>query len=66
MLMTKEEDKQKINITDNELDRDIVNLDLPELDMVPPKSIDDLDFYDDEMKDWLKGEGQATNSNAKK
>ncbi len=44
----------KINISLKELDRDIANLHLPEPDMTPESSIDDLDFYDDKMKDWLK------------
>lgn len=46
--------RKMINITDKELDRDIINLGLPERDLVPEKSIDDISYYDDEMKDWLK------------
>jgi len=45
---------KKINISDEELDRDIINLGLPERDLVPEDSIDDISYYDDEMKDWLK------------
>lgn len=45
---------KKTNISDKELDRDIVNLRLPEPDMTPEASIDDLDFYSKEDQQALK------------
>ena len=45
---------KKNNISDKELDRDIVNLRLPVIDQTPPLSFDDFDEYDDEMRDWLE------------
>lgn len=44
----------KINISLKELDRDIENLNLPEPDMTPEASIDDLPFYSEESKKRLK------------
>lgn len=44
----------KINISLKELDRDIANLHLPEPDMTPEASIDDLSFYSEESKKRLK------------
>jgi hypothetical protein len=46
--------RKMINITDKELDRDIINLGLPERDLVPEKNVDDISYYSDDMKDWLK------------
>ncbi len=37
---------KKINIDDKELDRDIINLNLPPIDIVPPDTVDDLDIKD--------------------
>lgn len=51
--MKSSDNKKKIHISDKELDRDISNLDLPEPDM-SIVDIDDLDFYDDDMKEWIK------------
>ena len=45
---------KKTNISEKELDRDIVNLRLPEPDMTPESSIDDLSFYSEESKQRLK------------
>lgn len=42
-----------INITNKELDRDIVNLHLEEIDMNPAGD-DFMDAYDDDMKEWMK------------
>jgi hypothetical protein len=53
---------KNINIDDKELDRDIRNLHLKPLDMVPPSTVDECEFYDDDMKDWLKGEAEKANS----
>jgi len=45
---------KKTNISDKELDRDLVNLNLPEPDMSPEDSIDDLSFYGEATKKLLK------------
>jgi len=52
---------KKINITDKELDRDIVNLNLPEVDLISEKN---LDFYDDEMKEWLNDDDNIEENNS--
>lgn len=52
---------KKINITDKELDRDIVNLNLPEIDLISKKN---LDFYDDEMKEWLNDDDNIEENNS--
>lgn len=39
-----------INITDKELDRDIVNLNLTEADITPGE----IDYYDESMELWIK------------
>ena len=50
--------KQKINIEDKELDRDLVNLNLPQEDMVPDSLDEDTSYYDDDMNDWLKEDSE--------
>lgn len=46
----------KINITDKELDRDIVNLYLPEVNLMEDidKPWKDNPAYDDQFNKWLK------------
>lgn len=44
---------KKTNISDKELDRDIVNLRLPEPDITPVE-LDDLSFYEDDFIEELK------------
>jgi len=47
--------KQKINITDKELDRDIRNLSIPWEDQhIPYIPLEDLPFYSDEQKEELR------------
>jgi hypothetical protein len=49
--MKKKKKTPKIHISDKELDRDIINLSLPEPDMsIEENGIDDLPFYSDEFK----------------
>ena len=46
--------KKRINISNKELDRDIINLHLEEIPLHDGKTLDECDYYSNEMKDYLK------------
>lgn len=50
LLYMKKDIAKWINITDKELDRDIINLSLPQADITPGE----LDCYGPEMEEWLQ------------
>jgi hypothetical protein len=47
----------KINITEEELVRDIINLNLPEINLLADidKIGQDIPHYDEQMNKWLRG-----------
>ena len=51
--------KRKINISEKELDRDIVNLNLPEQDIISSGKLEKI--YSKEMMNWIMGNDQKIN-----
>jgi hypothetical protein len=62
-MKNNKDQSKNVNISDKELDRDLINLHLPEKDIVPDSlDVDDETHYDEDMKDWLKERTRKSNA----